>query len=336
MPLGKKMYSNRKFIDEAIDRFREDDYDKFNEMYQNYFSTDFSNDFSGSDLAQAFKSYDSIFADNPSILHIAVFFGANKILETIISFNKKIPTLDKKQRNLCHFAAAGGNLEFFNSSIDKDFISDDINGWNIMHYAAEYNQPKILEWGIENKIPADKKGSSGNPLKMACNKNYIRCIEVLCKSKDVQKELEKINAGSPILLTCLNNRLYEAIPILMEAGLNPGKQWYDNWPLLFFGAASNSDSIPKELIRRHVDVNLKDVLGWRALQVAASRRRYKNVDFLLNNNANPLLKTGVGFTAFQIANTYHNEDPDLNCAKRIRQGITLYLTKIIVKLILEE
>jgi ankyrin repeat protein len=319
---------------EVVNALIADDPADFQAYFISYFNKD-QNEESQNEVSRIFSFFDQIFKDNPSILHAAAFYGANNILKKLIDIGLRPTSIDKKHRTISHFAAAGGNLSFFQSEICIDIFSDDKNSWNIMHYAAEYNQPKILEWGINNKVPADRKSFVGTPLKIACVKNYIRCIEVLCMSKEIQESLKSPNTSSHILLTCLNNRLYEAIPILMEAGLDPEKQWFDNWPLLFFGAASNSDSIPKELIRRGVSVDIRDALGWRALHVAASRRRKQNIELLLEKNADPFIKTSVGTTSFQLANTYHADDKEMECAQMIKRAIISQLAKRIVSLMLE-
>ena len=276
-------------------------------------------------IQAVFQDEHEIFQASPNIHMVAAFYSANKILQFLDTDSMGRCYEDKQKRSLSHFAAAGGNLKFFK---DKKtlFLPEDKDGYTFVHYAANYNQKNILEWAVKQQISLEKKSKNGTALRLACQNSYLGCIEILCQGQDVRKNLKNPQYATPVLLACLNNRVYEAIPILMEAGLDPGKQVYDNWPLFFFGAASNSDTIPKELIRRGVDVNMRDSIQWTALHAAISKRRKINVQLLLDNGANPLAATGVKFMAFQMANAFHPDDTDRTCAQFVREAIKTRIT----------
>ena len=315
-----------------IEIFQQNDINEFDRRGIDVSIYILSDEYVGSLLSQEHE----IFNKNPTILQAAAFFKANNILESLMAiddhlFNKK----DKGGRTVNHFAAAGGNLEYFQKNEKLyDFMETDDRSWTIFHYAANYNHPEILRWGIKINLPPDNKSQDGTPLRLACQNCFLRCIEVLCTSRKVQENLRKPMANS-ILLSCLNNRLYEAIPFLMDAGMELEKQQFDNWPLLFFGAISNSPSIPQELLRRGVNVDMEDNLHWTALFAAVSRRRMHNVRFLLENNANPFHMTGVNFTVFNMANVFHPEDPNRECAKIVREYIRKRITRYIVDKIIK-
>ena len=309
---------------ELIEVFERDDPDEFESRF--HVSTFISsNQVLQGILGQEFD----IFNSEPTIMQAALFYKANKIFEFIKSIDLNlIKKVDAKKRTINHYAAAGGNLEHF-QKYEKvfDFMEHDDRSWTLFHYAANYNQPQIIKWGIKCQLPCDMKSNDGTPLRISCQNSYLRCVEVLCSSPIVQSNLKKPASSSTILLACLNNRFYEAIPFLIEAGMNPEKQLFDGWPLLFFGATSNSESIPRELIRRGVNVDLEDNLHWTALFAAVSRRRYGNVKFLLKHNANPLHVTGVNFTVFSMANSFHPDDPTRRCALKVRK----YVIKRIIR-----
>lgn len=275
-----------------------------------------------------------LFEEDTSLLAYAIYFKANNIVDYI---HTSLSSLDPEQihyrnsRPLCHYAAASGNIDYLNKYIDYSGLVDNGSA-NIVNVAAFYNQPEVIRWGLDHSISADVRTKEyKSPLRVSCEKYQLRCLEIICQDPAVKKSLGNNTEASTIVLTCLNKRFFEALPILIKNGLNIVNCAYDQWYLLFHGASSNSDNIPTQLLRFGDIINKTDNAGWTGLHVAASKHSIANVKFFLNNGISPFQKTCLKSTPFMLANTYDKNDPKFDCSHAIKTAIAKEMCKKFLK-----
>lgn len=282
-----------------------------------------------------------LFSENPGINHIALFYCAKKIYNKI-NETFKAPESDDAGRTYCHFAAAGGNEDYFKGLSNKEIINlslqTDKIGCSYLYYAAAFNRPAIIEWSLSRTPDLLFKSvkQENVPARVILTKNFIRCVEVLVRCKLFVDKLVTQKDGSRFLLYCLNNGSFELIPYLIRCGLNINKAEHDSWPLILHGAKASNDLVLGQLLRYGVNVEASDICRWTSLHVAASYGRVSNVEKLIEYGANPFAQTSYGSTPFMLANIFHPNDQNMICATKIKKYLAKRIVMRTIKLILEE
>ena len=280
-----------------------------------------------------------ILSKNPTFIHAALFFNANSIYNFLLSMNDD--SLIQKEKDDVnryneHFAAAGGNLTFFQTLPKSYSFRKDLYGNTFVHYAALYNKPEILRFAAKNyaNFIDGKNLNSLTPLSIALCLCHLKCLNPILKSDYFQQVISRKNNpkalwGPPMLHT-LNQSNFEAIPYLIDAGMDITQPELDYIPMLHHAARVESKTVVKQLLKHGFPIDYRDIIGWTALHYAASRGHIHIVGLLLKNGANPLIQTTLGSTPFTIANTFHDNDPDRKCAMLIRKAVADRITKILI------
>ena len=150
---------------------------------------------------------------------------------------------DNNLNKLIHISSEKGNLSIFKyiEKYENDIKSLNKDGYNILHFAAKGNSPEMLMY-IKEKYNFDVFSRTYNgetPLHIACVCGADNCVNFLLMLMDDINVINKDNE-SPIFYALKNGRI----------------------------------KIIKKLIRKGIDVNLKNCYGKRFLEIIQNDDKY--------------------------------------------------------------
>ena len=344
--------SHYEFENKVYKIFLSDSVDEFKEVCSRYFnSTNSVTTILGNSvgpriaLPSIAKTTPPILSQNPTFLHAALFFNANKIFQDLLSFDSDTFSLSKADdisRHAEHFAAAGGNITFFERLPKTYVFSKDKYNNTFLHYAALYNKPNILKYAAKNceSFLLLKNKNLLTPLDIAILLGHLKCLNPILNSDVFRNKLqsnEKKKTWDRALLFTLNSSNFEIIPYLIEAGMDISQPENDKLPFLHHAADVGSEIVLTQLLKYNYPVDKTDsLLGWTALHCAANNGNRKIVNILLNNGANPCKLTLLGNSPFHIANTFHGNDPNRESAQMIKKAVTKRITLNFVNFFINE
>lgn len=277
--------------------------------------------------------YSPLFLNSPKIQHIAAYYGYIELLKYLCiqnaNNNRDLMEPDKNRLTTIHFAAAGGQFEtiiFIADQVGSEGIKDGTNR-TIVHYACQFGHVRILSWAYSHKIDLEENCRDGYPIHLACFNQHFDIIEFLCQKKvNVNQTFSFRNEIITPLTLCFKNGFSEAIPLLASAGADFSAN--DNsWPFIFTCIQRGKLEYIKLLIFYKYDINKKDIIGWTPIHKACSVMNEDIIDLLLENNANPCVRTNSGATPFVLARNKCVVDEQTKILEKLRTKICEIMAK---------
>jgi len=124
-------------------------------------------------------------------------------------------------------------------------------------------------------------------------------INMICYAQE-DEATDATNPTSHLLESIMNNDS-PGIRKALEDGENIDLTNVNGWTGAMFAVAFNNIRILQELIEFGINLNIPDNEGFTPLMRAAQDNNIELVDVLLSGNANPLIETPTGATAFSLA-----------------------------------
>ncbi len=199
-----------------------------------------------------------------TILHKSVFNNDYEITSVIIQEVKKrlgmnkdsLPKFINEKTNdgltALHYAAYKGNIKLFELLKQNGASVDDVTnlGKNIMHMAAEGNQPSMM-------------------------------IYLISKEHQSTTTIDE-NGSTPLHWACYSGA-EEAVNFLLNFGVDINAQDNQKLTPLHLAVVCDKDKIVLKLLQRNADKNIKDYKGKLAIDTARKKNR-KKIIFLLEDD----------------------------------------------------
>ena len=199
-------------------------------------------------------------------------------------FELSLSIKDKNQVNLIHQAVSSNNqeiLEFLLENSGLNALEVDAKGRNALHYACFFGFIDILKI-LLSKFPNsfDSRDNLGrSPLDTAAYSNHLDVVALLLDvySKNKVKEIKPANDGRNPLHSCIYR----------------------------FPDEQEDKSVILELLK-YFSINSKDKSGKTVLHRAVYLRKYKTLEFLLKNKADPNILDNTSISPFHLAASLKN------------------------------
>ena len=196
---------------------------------------------------------------------------------------------------------------FLKNGADPDIKQS--NGKTCLHLVCSLNRPDIAELLLNNYAnPMSKTFSNITPLHLSV-KQYDNKITKLLLKYEIDINAKDSIGWTPAFYAAWNKDI-DNLKILIEykADLNIGST--SNWTPIHVVCNSRHNLINniKLLINNNVDINVKDDKGITPLFVACLQQNENIVELLIQNGADPNLKTNNKLTALQYCQqcNYYN------------------------------
>ena len=137
------------------------------------------------------------------------------------------------------------------------------------------------------------------------NDKYSGCVDILLKTgiqPDIRKDIMFFKNQTPLMIACKYGAIKNA-EILLKNGAGPNAEdGHKNSPLFYaYLAVDNAYNVVEKLmtllLSSGADINHQNMNGSSLLISAASTNRYKIVEFLIKNGADPYIKNSRGDNA---------------------------------------
>jgi len=242
--------------------------------------------------------------DQETALKSAVRTDNIEILEYLISQGADVNTFGKSGSTPLTTAAYKGNKEAIELLVSHDAninIKQEKNYWTLLHYAANYNHPHLVDYLIDNGINVDSRSKNGwSPLALASNKGNTEVVEKLLRhSPDI--ELPTKRSKLTPLLTAATNGHTEVVKLLLDAGADFERINNAKHDSLWLAANDSHSSTVLELLK--VVKNSQEVF-----LKASSKGDFEVVRMLLKNGIDTDSRTKKGSTALHLAARYGHLD----------------------------
>lgn len=211
-----------------------------------------------------------------------------------------------------HIAVQNRNLEqvklLVRYDADIELTNDDEETPLHLSVKDDKNLP-ITKYLIENEanIEAETWPNEETPLHIAVGYYRKGSIETIKYLIEMGAELESKNSldKTPFLIAA-NNQNLDALKLLIEHDVNTNAvdKYLNNALHLCFMFTSTPEillPILELLFSLRVDVNAKNVVGKTPLHFAVQYNYYKYIEFLLENGADPTIKSIDGKTPWDLA-----------------------------------
>lgn len=211
----------------------------------------------------------------PIHLSVEESLGEVKILE-LLSKNDDINNFKKGDKSLLHLLIEkNGDPKTFKWLIEKgaSMHAVDKDGCTILHYAAHFKRPDIVEYLI-----------SHHDVKEIINKQD--------------------NNGATALQNSVENGLYDMTKMLLGKGADVNVMNYDFELPIHFASQDTDDNILKLLMDYDATVNVKNRIDWSPIYYAAQKGNDKVINALINHEDEDFSLNDVdtnGKTALHIA-----------------------------------
>ena len=282
------------------------------------------------------------FDDGWSALHFAASDSSPEIIEYLLSLGMTVNMTDKSgQTPLMCACYKGGRLDNIKRLLElgADIQQLEFNdGWSVLHFAATYSSPEIIEYLLSLGMTVNMNDKSGQtPLMCACYKggrldNIKRLLEL---GADIQ-QLEYYDGWSalhfaatysspeiieyllslgmtvnmtdksgrtPLMCSCYKGGRLDNIKRLLELGADIQQlEYYDGWSALHFAATYSSPEIIEYLLSLGMTVNMTDKSGQTPLMCSCYKGgRLDNIKRLLELGADIQQLDYNGWSALHFA-----------------------------------
>ena len=182
---------------------------------------------------------------------------------------KNNPTPTANDVTPLHYATRLGHLNCLevlckegngNLNIGVDETSQDGEELSLLHTAAKYNQPEIVEYLLENKVNkmGGKKKFSATPLHVAAELNHYSCAKLLLDQEVLVDALKCSKKKETALHLAAQNGYVEVAAMLIRNSANVNAVTGTGETSLHFASKCLSPKLMTLLIEHGADVNAQD------------------------------------------------------------------------------
>ena len=200
-----------------------------------------------------------------NLLHAAVEGGDVSIVETVLSLDIPVDSIDKDGLTQSMIAVSDlsnnklETLECLLSNGANPLLKNE-NGRNVLFISAQYGCTDVILRLLSFGVDIDSRDDEGH--------TSLMCAAALAKS--------------------------QAVNCFLEKGADPTLTASNGWSLLHFACQGGNTTIIETFLSRGLDVNIKDT--YRGLTPLAVSILYKKLDaikYLLQKGADPSLELGI-------------------------------------------
>ncbi|OHT14008.1 hypothetical protein TRFO_15653 [Tritrichomonas foetus] len=283
--------------------------------------------------------YSAMFNKSPTVLCIAAYYNALQIADYLLQIGVLPDDADQFFRAPVHFAAMMDHVSFiiFLSSHGADINATDITNRLYIHWAAENNCVKVLQYAIMSGANIDAQAADGCPIHLACKTGSFRAIEILAKTGKVN--LNRIVHDRSPLLHVMNSSCLEALPILFEYGMDINQNIVGNWTALHYVVRAGSPYVVGFLCKYGANPNipLDKSYKWFPMHVAAQEHHSKIITILYYNGSLIHSLTHAKNSPFTLSKPYHKRDNQYGKASiTIRNYVIDFFARSILLMFLTE
>ena len=209
-------------------------------------------------------NYYPLSKEKVGLIHIAAYYDS---LETLLYLERtlKINVLTTTQTNynVLHYACSGNAIEVAEYILQK-FPNlakvETQTDFQYIYLAEEGNSPEILKLLFKKGASLKGPGTLANhPITQSIKHKNVKCLEILLKNTSHSKENAEYNA----LMLAIKYNQASAIPLLLDAGIDPAERTPTNETALFLNCFWMRDvNTTRLLCNRLVDIdipaNIKD------------------------------------------------------------------------------
>jgi ankyrin repeat protein len=192
-----------------------------------------------------------------------------------------------------------------------DINSHDLNWDTPLLAAIGANSVNAVRWLLEIGADPTKRNYDGlTPFQVAATRNKdLEILDLLLEYEDVDIN-DGGQSGYTLLHWAMATSNVTAARFLLSKGANPNVADRNGATPLHVAAccASTTDVIKLILETKKVDINVRDKNGQTALLYAVRGNRVDNVDYLLENGADPAIHDENGDTPVHLAAAAVNKD----------------------------
>ncbi|KAL7935686.1 ankyrin repeat-containing domain protein [Trichoderma chlorosporum] len=231
---------------------------------------------------------------NTTGLHLAVYFGANKIASRLLK-TIAIDATDGDNRTSLSWAAEIGHGDIVKLLLEEGADiewKDHSDGQTPLGWAAQNGHENIIKLLIEKgaNLESRNKASGQTPLGLAARNGHGTIVELLLKERaDIESKDEEY--GQSPLSWAARNGHEEVVALLLEKGAYLESRDRLNQGPITLAAKSGHEAIVRLLLEKSADFESKDdKYGQTTLSVAAKTGREAIVELLLEKGAELELK----------------------------------------------
>lgn len=182
----------------------------------------------------------------------------------------------------------------------KTIMASDGSGNTALHYCAEWNLIKSVEYLVQKGAVINAKNANGQtPLFSAAKSDDVAIIKTLIsKGADINA---RDNLGSNPLHTAVRWNALKNAATLIDLGIDPDKPNIAGKTPLAEAAIEGNYDMAALLLSKGASPNIYDSQGRTALVDGIKGGQSKMVSLLLNNGANPQIQDMNGRTPFHEA-----------------------------------
>ncbi|NXA31967.1 AKD1B protein, partial [Eudromia elegans] len=237
-------------------------------------------------------------------LHFAVARSHVSAVDFLLHHKARVDIADQHGLAVIHLAAWSGNLDIMRKLVKAgaDQKAKNEEGRNVLHFAAQNNSVKIVDYFIQdlhlkdlNK--PDEKGRK--PFLLASEKGHADMVNCLISLKLFTSEKDK--EGNTALHLAAKNGHSQVVEILL-------KQWEDINDLnqngetpFYLSVEGGHEKCAELLLEAGSDINLLTQNNTSALQIAVQNGRLSLVSFLLDKNVDLVPKPEQKNTPLHLA-----------------------------------
>lgn len=185
-------------------------------------------------------------------------------------------------------------------------------GRGLERLIADSGQPELLKKlkVFAGAAPHNPSAKERSLLLLISQRREADVISAL--GSDPQLRYAMSEQSEPLLLLFLREKMMSAFVWLLDHGIDPNKPDASGRTIIVdAGCAANSEPFVKELARRGVDLNSRDVLGWTALLCALVRGNWSVAAALLKAGASARIPNSMGLSAIDVAQGKQTKMSDL-------------------------
>nr|XP_011728453.1 ankyrin repeat and death domain-containing protein 1B isoform X5 [Macaca nemestrina] len=233
---------------------------------------------------------------NRTALHFAVGRNHLSAVDFLLKHKARVDVADKMENHLClhhlgltviHLAAWSGSLEVMLMLVKAgaDQRAKNQDGMNALHFAAQSNHVRIVEYLIQDLHlkdlnQPDEKGRK--PFLLAAERGHVEMIEKLTFLNLHTSEKDK--EGNTALHLAAKHGHSPAVQVLLTQWQDINEMNENGETPFFLSVEGGHEECSKVLLTAGSDINIPNKLNISSLQIATRNGHASLVNFLLSEN----------------------------------------------------